>query len=77
MHDDGNYLGLLSFVPIGVIHSPFTDIGGMPIQPNGAGASGVPWKFLKSLEMGSKILKVFPDSSSSMLFIAASRINFT
>jgi len=26
----------LSFVPIGIIHSPFTDIIGMPIQPNGA-----------------------------------------
>jgi tRNA-Thr(GGU) m(6)t(6)A37 methyltransferase TsaA len=26
----------IPFVPIGVIHSPFTDISGMPIQPNGA-----------------------------------------
>jgi len=26
----------LSFVPIGIIHSPFTDIIGMPIQPSGA-----------------------------------------
>ncbi len=26
----------LSFVPIGIIHSPFTDITGMPIQPTGA-----------------------------------------
>ena len=26
----------ISYRPIGVIHSPFTDIGGMPIQPPGA-----------------------------------------
>jgi tRNA-Thr(GGU) m(6)t(6)A37 methyltransferase TsaA len=26
----------LSFIPIGIIHSPFHDITGMPIQPNGA-----------------------------------------
>jgi tRNA-Thr(GGU) m(6)t(6)A37 methyltransferase TsaA len=26
----------ISYQPIGVIHSPFTDIGGMPIQPTGA-----------------------------------------
>jgi len=26
----------LSIVPIGIIHSPFTDIAGMPIQPTGA-----------------------------------------
>jgi tRNA-Thr(GGU) m(6)t(6)A37 methyltransferase TsaA len=26
----------LSIVPIGIIHTPFTDITGMPIQPNGA-----------------------------------------
>jgi tRNA (Thr-GGU) A37 N-methylase len=36
MHDDGNYLGPLSLAPIGVIHSPFTETAGMPIQPNGA-----------------------------------------
>ena len=29
----------ISYRPIGVIHSPFTDIEGMPIQP--AGASGI------------------------------------
>ena len=26
----------INYRPIGVIHSPFTDIGGMPIQPTGA-----------------------------------------
>ncbi len=26
----------ISYRPIGVIHSPFTDVGGMPIQPTGA-----------------------------------------
>jgi tRNA-Thr(GGU) m(6)t(6)A37 methyltransferase TsaA len=25
-----------TFIPIGIIHSPFTEISGMPIQPNGA-----------------------------------------
>lgn len=29
-----------TFVPIGIIHSPFTEISGMPIQPNGA--RGIP-----------------------------------
>ncbi len=29
----------ITFEPIGVIHSPYTEIGGMPIQP--AGAAGV------------------------------------
>jgi tRNA-Thr(GGU) m(6)t(6)A37 methyltransferase TsaA len=29
-----------SFIPIGIIHSPFTEISGMPIQPNGA--RGIP-----------------------------------
>jgi tRNA-Thr(GGU) m(6)t(6)A37 methyltransferase TsaA len=26
----------ITFAPIGIIHSPFTDIAGMPIQPSGA-----------------------------------------
>ncbi len=29
-----------TFIPIGIIHSPFTEISGMPIQPNGA--RGIP-----------------------------------
>ena len=34
-HEDG--LGnQIALVPIGTIHSPFHDIAGMPIQPNGA-----------------------------------------
>lgn len=36
MKDEKNRVGSLSFVPIGIIHSPFNDITGMPIQPNGA-----------------------------------------
>jgi len=36
MQDDGNRRFPLSFIPIGVIHSPFTKTAGMPIQPNGA-----------------------------------------
>ncbi|MDD5143539.1 tRNA (N6-threonylcarbamoyladenosine(37)-N6)-methyltransferase TrmO [Methanoregula sp.] len=27
---------MFTFVPIGTVHSPFSDIAGMPIQPNGA-----------------------------------------
>ncbi|MCK4838242.1 MAG: tRNA (N6-threonylcarbamoyladenosine(37)-N6)-methyltransferase TrmO [Desulfobulbaceae bacterium] len=27
----------IEYLPIGIIHSPFTDLGGMPIQPGGAG----------------------------------------
>jgi tRNA-Thr(GGU) m(6)t(6)A37 methyltransferase TsaA len=34
MHDV--YSPAFSYRPIGTIHSPFTDIAGMPIQPNGA-----------------------------------------
>jgi len=26
----------LTYIPIGIVHSPFSDISGMPIQPNGA-----------------------------------------
>jgi len=26
----------ISYIPIGIIHSPFKDIKGMPIQPTGA-----------------------------------------
>ena len=36
MQDEEKNRDPLSFVPIGIIHSPFTDIIGMPIQPNGA-----------------------------------------
>jgi tRNA-Thr(GGU) m(6)t(6)A37 methyltransferase TsaA len=34
MHDASGLA--FSYRPIGTIHSPFTDIAGMPIQPNGA-----------------------------------------
>lgn len=33
---DGTMRPLVVFSPIGTIHSPFTDIAGMPIQPGGA-----------------------------------------
>jgi len=36
MQDEEKNRDQLSFVPIGIIHSPFTDIIGMPIQPTGA-----------------------------------------
>jgi tRNA-Thr(GGU) m(6)t(6)A37 methyltransferase TsaA len=36
MRDERNHPDPLLFVPMGVIHSPFTDLTGMPIQPNGA-----------------------------------------
>jgi tRNA (adenine37-N6)-methyltransferase len=36
MQDEEKIRNPLSFVPIGMIHSPFKDIIGMPIQPNGA-----------------------------------------
>ena len=36
MQDEQNFRHLRSFVPIGTIHSPYTDVAGMPIQPNGA-----------------------------------------
>ena len=26
----------ITYIPIGIIHSPFTEIEGMPIQPTGA-----------------------------------------
>ena len=34
MHDESN--PFYSYQPIGTIHSAFTDVAGMPIQPNGA-----------------------------------------
>jgi tRNA (adenine37-N6)-methyltransferase len=36
MHDEKNRISQLSFVPIGIIQTPFADIAGMPIQPTGA-----------------------------------------
>ena len=36
MQDEEKTRYPISFVPIGIIHSPFTDISGMPIQPTGA-----------------------------------------
>jgi tRNA-Thr(GGU) m(6)t(6)A37 methyltransferase TsaA len=36
MQDEKNPRDPLSFAPIGIIHSPFTDVTGMPIQPSGA-----------------------------------------
>jgi tRNA-Thr(GGU) m(6)t(6)A37 methyltransferase TsaA len=49
----------LSFVPIGIIHSPFTDIEGMPIQPGGArGISGTV-EIFGEYEQGLKDLEGF------------------
>jgi tRNA-Thr(GGU) m(6)t(6)A37 methyltransferase TsaA len=39
MQDKKNIKNPITFVPIGIIHTPFTDIAGMPIQP--AGARGI------------------------------------
>ena len=36
MQDEKNGRGPVSFSPIGIIHTPYTDISGMPIQPSGA-----------------------------------------
>jgi tRNA (adenine37-N6)-methyltransferase len=36
MHTPRAGPGTFTFTPIGTIHSPFHDIAGMPIQPNGA-----------------------------------------
>ncbi|MGB9177181.1 MAG: tRNA (N6-threonylcarbamoyladenosine(37)-N6)-methyltransferase TrmO [Methanoregula sp.] len=36
MRDEKNQRDPIQFVPIGIIHTPFTDITGMPIQPTGA-----------------------------------------
>ena len=36
MQDQGNIRNPLFFIPIGIIHSPFIEIEGMPIQPKGA-----------------------------------------
>ena len=39
MKESTNLHGQITYMPIGIIQSPFTDISGMPIQP--AGARGV------------------------------------
>jgi tRNA-Thr(GGU) m(6)t(6)A37 methyltransferase TsaA len=36
MQDEKNRRAPIPYVPIGTIHTPFTDITGMPIQPTGA-----------------------------------------
>lgn len=40
MHDPQDCPATFTYTPIGTIHSPFHDIAGMPIQPNGA--RGIP-----------------------------------
>jgi len=75
MHDGGNCGNPLSFAPIGIIHSPFTDITGMPIQPNGARGIRGTVKIFEEFKDGLKDIEGFPDSSLSMRFIAASHIS--
>ena len=36
MHDANGPVTAFMYTPIGTIHSPYTDIAGMPIQPSGA-----------------------------------------
>ncbi|MCK9631086.1 MAG: tRNA (N6-threonylcarbamoyladenosine(37)-N6)-methyltransferase TrmO [Methanoregula sp.] len=36
MHDTQDPPATFTYAPVGTIHSPFRDIAGMPIQPNGA-----------------------------------------
>jgi len=43
-----------SFTSIGIIHSPFTDITGMPIQPNGARGIRGSVEIFKEFEEGLK-----------------------
>jgi len=55
-----------TYVPIGTVHSPFSDIAGMPIQPNGArgvrGSIEIRPEFaagLKDLEDFSRIILIY------------------
>jgi len=55
-----------TYVPIGTVHSPFTDIAGMPIQPSGArgvrGSIEIRPEFaagLKDLEGFSRIILIY------------------
>jgi tRNA-Thr(GGU) m(6)t(6)A37 methyltransferase TsaA len=56
----------VTFFPLGVIHSPFRDIAGMPIQPNGArgirGTVEIAGRFvegLKDLDGFSRIILIY------------------
>jgi tRNA (Thr-GGU) A37 N-methylase len=52
MQDEKNFQDLRSFVPIGTIHSPYTDIASMPIQPNGARGIRVTVEIFEEFEKG-------------------------
>ncbi len=49
-----------SFLPIGIIHSPFSDITGMPVQPTGA----------RGIRGTVKIFKEFIDGLSDLGFFS-------
>jgi len=66
MQDERTPREKLTFAPIGTIHSPFTDVAGMPIQPNGArGTRGILEIFeayeegLRDLEDFSRIILIY------------------
>ena len=60
MQDEKRRANPFFFVPIGIIHSPFTDINGMPIQPAGARGIRAVSEFSLNTQTGFGILKVFP-----------------
>ena len=59
MQGEKNSRDPLSFVPIGIIHSPFTDISGMPIQPNGARGIGGTVEIFEKYKEGLKDIEGF------------------
>jgi tRNA-Thr(GGU) m(6)t(6)A37 methyltransferase TsaA len=67
----GNFQSF-TYVPIGIVHSPFSDIAGMPIQPSGArGIRG-------TIEIGPEFvagLKDLEDFSRVILLYALHRCN--
>ena len=48
----------ITYRPIGTIHSPFTDIAGMPIQPTAAHGIRGHIELIKEFEPGLKIWQV-------------------
>ena len=56
----GNYKDMkIEYIPIGVIHSPFTEPQGMPIQPSGAGGVMGTVEVFQEFHAGLKDLEGF------------------
>jgi tRNA-Thr(GGU) m(6)t(6)A37 methyltransferase TsaA len=67
----------ITFRPIGIIHSPFTELGSMPIQPTGRAAAPGVVEVLPEFAEGLKDLAGFSHVILLYLFHEARRVDLT